>query len=421
MSEEVRDRIDPVTGAKTGEMSEHQTGLLGKAAEQQSQVFVLAEESPDEPSEIRTGGGTGIAEAAKTLLLFGIVPIAIVRWFEVYLDFIPFMMQITIIATFAAIWWKLGIGIPAFAGGSGVSPILAGLVGGSYILLLIIPLILGIALEGELSLGEVEYSDDGEQITVKLRQNTISDKAVEAEVSIKQSGVEIWGSEVSLSIDKSDGRGDYGAFTLDVIDFYVANALPDSPYSLVITVDGKEMTRQLDAATLTRTISGVEGSTSGIVKNEPDRCSGDSENCLVGVAMTAWAGLDVGSDKPGGMQFADFTVNATLMEGNEVAVSYPTITVVNTKATWNSNNDEFGNGMGTWGDFGSEFGLDGSVVDPSFGVYIPKENFDSAGDYGCYSFTIEVSQEGDSVISHTSYYEYSSSNSNDIWSPVSSC
>mgnify|MGYP003324571549 FL=1 len=96
-------------------------------------------------------------------------------------------------------------------------------------------------------------------------------------------------------------------------------------------------------------------------------------------------------------------------------------TVINTQANWDSEGGKFGTGSGYWGDYGSDFPLEGSVTDSSYGTYVPRDEFDSAGDYGCYSFVITVTQDGNSLVSHTSYYDYSSSNSNDIWETVSSC
>ncbi len=395
-------------------------GLLEKAVEQQQTQVLVAEQASAPPVE---ANHVGAGKIATTILLFGLVPIFLVMWFGVYLDFIPLLAPVVVIASFAAVWWNLDVGVPAFASGSGINAALAGIVSGSYLVLLATPLILGNVLEGDLSMGEVEYSDDGEQITVKLRQNTLTSRDIDATVSIKQSGSVVWTGTESFSKSQSDGRGDYGSFTLDVHDFYAENALPSSPYLLTVSVDGLDMSRELDSTTLSRTVTGVEGATAGVVKKDPDRCSGDAENCLVGVVLTGWAGLEVGADSPGGMPFADFTVDAILMEGNDVAATFPTITVVNTQANWNSNNGEFGSGTAIVGDYGSEFPLDGSVAEASFGdrSYIPKEDFDSAGDYGCYSFTIEVSQDGGTTLSHTSYYEYSSSGSNEIWSTVSSC
>ena len=389
-------------------------GLLEKASDQPAPSAVVADvvETPS--------GNVGVMAGARDVILFGMVPLALFRWFEVYLDFIPFLMPSVIIVTFGLVCWRLGAVSISFNGPK-VNAAIAGVVVGIYSVMLLVPLVMGMILEGNLSVGEVEFSDDGEEITVKLRQNTISSKDVEASVSVLQSGQEVWSSSVTVSIDKSDGRGDYGSFVIQVSEFYSSNALPNSPYTLSVTVDGSEMSRDLDSNTLSRTITGVEGSTSGVVKRDSDRCSGDAENCLVGVVLTGWAGLEVGTDKPSGMPFADFTAEAVLMEGNDVAISYPTVTVVNSDATWDSNNGVFGTGFGKWGDFGSNFGLDGSVDDASYGKYITKEEFESAGDYGCYSFTITVTQEGSEPMSHTSFYDYSTSNSNDIWASVSSC
>ena len=92
------------------------------------------------------------------------------------------------------------------------------------------------------------------------------------------------------------------------------------------------------------------------------------------------------------MPFADYTVEAVLMEGNDVAIAYPTISVSNTEASWDSKGGIFGTGSGTWGEYGSEFAMEGSVFDATFGKYVPRDEFDSAGDYGCYSFTVTVTQ-----------------------------
>ena len=136
--------------------------------------------------------------------------------------------------------------------------------------------------------------------------------------------------------------------------------------------------------------------------------------------MSGWSGLDTGADKPARMPFADYTVEAVLMEGNDVAISYPTISVSNTEASWDSKGGVYGTGSGTWGEVGSQFAMEGSVFDATFGKYVPRDEFDSAGDYGCYSFTVTVTQ-GESQISDISYYDYSTSNSNDIWEAVSVC
>ena len=412
-------------------------GLLEKATGQNPSPNPAAIVSNEEATQ----KAAGPVEAVKSVALLGILPIIIFRAILVYLPMdeltVPFtsislVMAIVFLASLVLVMWRLGLVTTTGLAVSGSNAVTASIVAVSYILMLLLPMVLGVFLEGELSVGQIEYSDDGETITVNILQTTMSDRDLEAELVVLQSGSQVWSSTANVTIDSNDGEGE---FTIQVSDFYSSNALPNSPYSLKITVDGKEHTRDLTYSTiqwdssqwtgadaLTRDITGVDGIARGVVKEDPDRCSGDAQNCLVGVVMSGWAGLDTGAEYPARMPFADFTVEAVLMEGNDVAIDYPTITVANTVATWDSNGGSFGSGSGFWGDYGSEFAMGGSVFDANFGKYVPKDEFDSAGDYGCYSFIITVSQDGSSnSLSDTSYYEYSTSNSNDIWESVSSC
>jgi len=440
------DRIDPVSGVKVSEYVETRTpanqsvGLLEKASEQShwTQDAIISDEEGQNESQ----PAVGPVEALKAVFLFGILPLIVFRVILVYLPFgidemmVPgtsfsLIMALLFLSSFAFVFWRLGLVTTTGLAVSGPGALAASLVAISYLLMLLLPLVLGFVLEGELSVGQIEYSEDGETITVNILQTTLSDRELEAELVVLQSGDQVWSSTANVIIDSGDGEGE---ITIQVSEFYTSNALPNSPYSLKLTLDGKEYTRDLTYSTiqwdssqwtgadaLTLDITGVDGIARGVVKEDPDRCSGDAENCLVGVVMSGWSGLDTGAEYPARMPFADFTVEAVLMEGNDVAIDYPTITVTNTVATWDSNGGLFGSGSGYWGDYGSEFAMGGSVFDANFGKYVPKDEFDSAGDYGCYSFSITVSQEGSNPLSDTSYYEYSTSNSNDIWASVSSC
>ena len=441
------DRIDPISGAKVGEYVEtagtptsQSVGLLEKASEQShwSQDAIISDDGGQKESQ----HAVGPVEALKAVFLFGIMPLIVFRVILVYLPFgidemmVPgtsfsLVMALLFLSSFAFVFWRLGLVTTTGLAVSGPGALAASLVAISYLLMLLLPLVLGFVLEGELSVGQIEYSEDGETITVNILQTTLSDRELEAGLVVLQSGDQVWSSTANVIIDSSDGEGE---ITIQVSEFYTSNALPNSPYSLKLTLDGKEYTRDLTYSTiqwdssqwtgadaLTLDITGVDGIARGVVKEDPDRCSGDAENCLVGVVMSGWSGLDTGAEYPARMPFADFTVEAVLMEGNDVAIDYPTITVTNTVATWDSNGGLFGSGSGYWGDYGSEFAMGGSVFDANFGKYVPKDEFDSAGDYGCYSFSITVSQEGSNPLTDTSYYEYSTSNSNDIWASVSSC
>ena len=443
------DRIDPITGAKIGEYagevapSSKSAGLLEKAAEQSQTPTPVAiiSEDPGKEEEGPISEAAGLVESLQTVALFGILPVFLARVLLVYLPgdelTIPvigtsLVMSFVFLLSLSVVTWRLRVFSISSSGFAvtGTSALAASVVVISYIMMLILPLIPGALLEGELSVGQVEYSDDGETITIKVLQNTITDKDMEASIVIFQAGQQVWSSTANFSIDSGKGEGE---ITILVDDFYSTNALPDSPYTLELTIDGDSSTRDLTysqitwdtnqwtgADALSRDITGVEGLASGVVKQDPDRCSGDADNCLVGVVMSGWSGLDTGADKPARMPFADYTVEAVLMEGNDVAISYPTISVSNTEASWDSEGGVYGTGSGTWGEVGSQFAMEGSVFDATFGKYVPRDEFDSAGDYGCYSFTVTVTQ-GDSQISDTSYYDYSTSNSNDIWEAVSVC
>ena len=443
------DRIDSITGSKIGEYADEVTpssksaGLLEKAAEQSQTPTPVAiiSEGPRKEEEGPIPDAPGLVESLKTVALFGILPVFLARVLLVYLPgdelTIPvigtsLVMSFVFLLSLSVVTWRLRVFSISSSGFAltGTSGITASVVAISYIMMLILPLIPGALLEGELSVGQVEYSDDGETITIKVLQNTISDKDMEASIVIFQAGQQVWSSTANFSIDSGKGEGE---ITILVDDFYSTNALPDSPYTMELTIDGDSSTRDLTysqitwdtnqwtgADALSRDITGVEGLASGVVKQDPDRCSGDADNCLVGVVMSGWSGLDTGADKPARMPFADYTVEAVLMEGNDVAISYPTISVSNTEASWDSEGGVYGTGSGTWGEVGSQFAMEGSVFDATFGKYVPRDEFDSAGDYGCYSFTVTVTQ-GESQISDISYYDYSTSNSNDIWEAVSVC
>ena len=73
------------------------------------------------------------------------------------------------------------------------------------------------------------------------------------------------------------------------------------------------------------------------------------------------------------------------------AISYPTVTVINGDATWDSMNGEYGSGSAIVGDFGSEIVLDGSVEDIAINMqFIPREDWEES-DFG-YEFTVSITQ-----------------------------
>ena len=100
-------------------------------------------------------------------------------------------------------------------------------------------------------------------------------------------------------------------------------------------------------------------------------------------------------NRPAGMQYANYNVSVELKEGDDLAVQYPIIEVTSGQASWDDVNGEFGEGSYLVGEYGSFLALDGSISAPEMGdsrLYIPIDDFQSSGEYGCYTLEIEVTQ-----------------------------
>ena len=296
-----------------------------------------------------------------------------------------------------------------------------------YLLLAASPFIASSVSTSSITISESSLSDDSSEITLKIRQSggLFSSPIDSAEVAVSLSDTVVWSDSVPLSIDRADGIGDYGLLTLTVSEFYSGNS-GETGYEVTVDTGGSSDSYHLDSKHLIRTIDDVQTESFGYMGTGSD-CSGDTDNCVLGVVLTTWIGLDaIGNSRPGGMPFADYNVTATLSEGSDQAVSYPSITVVNGIATWDDSNGEFGEGNADVGDYGSELPLDGSESATEFDrMYIPLSDFHSSGEYGCYSFSVEVTQSGPwgagSAVESTTYYEFEKSGSTESWSLVSNC
>ncbi len=434
MDKGVRDRIDPVTGVKTSEgqqvLKENKKGLLEKISEQLPEM--TSEQHPgmlDAEINEQTRNKIGSARIAVTLLLSLLPLLAYTAMqFGIFLDYDLKAVIALLGSIFVILWLGFGLGIPTDENFNKVS---ASLVAASFLIVSALPVVFVAVLGGDLSLGLIEYQEDGEEITLTLRKNGIGSDSFDAEISISWQESIIWSDDITFTIDKSDGRGDYGIISLEVEDFYVGNAFtgnsqqPETPYALSLSVDDYNWERTLDSSFLTRNVTGTGSYVSGVFSDNTDDCQDKGENCLVGVTLMGWAGLDSGSTVPANLKFSSYTVNAVLVEEGDIAISYPSITVQNTAASWASSDGRFGSGSATFGEINSEIRFEGSQIDPDSGglTYIPLSQFqESAGDYGCYSFTVDVIPSGsEETVSSTTYYEYSNSNSQDIWKQESSC
>ncbi len=419
-------------------------GLLGKATskrsdDESSNSLIAATVIPDASASSQSSP----KDIARTLSYGAIAPFFVVMWFGVYLDFISLsiLYPLIMIASLVFVWWKLDMGLPTFAGGNGLDMKKSFAIFGTYIILLGVPFLLATLLVGDISLGDVEFSDDGEELEIKIRQNGGSGTH-DALVTIYHESL-IWSQEYTFNIDKSDGLGDYGTFTVMTSDFYSGNALPSvtTEYSMDINIDNGDTIVEeiaLDSLVLSRDITSVFSVATPSMSTNSDDC-GSMDRCVSGVSLSAYVGISSSSSIPGALPYADYTFNAILsLEGNSDAIEYPEVTVEGGfsssvgpygEATWNDMGGQYGGGyMSNIGLFGSEIALMGSESNIEVGegnIVIPKSDW-SESDYGCYHLDISVSygyaSAPTSVVSHTSYYLYDESESSEeSWTNVNSC
>ena len=303
-----------------------------------------------------------------------------------------------------------------------------------YILLAASPYVAMSLSSGEITITESELSEDATELTLTIRESgaLFGSSVDSADVSISYDGDSVFDSTISFSIDREDGYGTYGEITLSIAEWYQGNAADNAAYVVSVDVGSSSDSMQLQSNHLQRTVDDVKSATAGAM-GMGSECSDSKDSCILGVALKSWSGLDaMGDNPPGGLPHADYTVSATLYYDSTEAISFPTITVVNGVAEWESNNGEYGGGSAFVGDEGSELPMPGSVDSFELNTkYIPIEDW-TVSDYGCYHFTVETTQTSpwsdDSVISYTSYYEYTEEGgetdgdpTNEAWTSVSSC
>ncbi len=235
-----------------------------------------------------------------------------------------------------------------------------------------------------------------------------------------------------LSINLNDANGKYGRLVLPIDEFYSGNAATDSRY--IVTVDSGSSSDSfiLNSGHLARTVDTTQNLAVGAMGQGND-CSGNKDSCVIGVGLKAWVGLQTNvGNPPAPLPHANFELTATLSKDGVTAISYPTVTVINGDATWDSMNGEYGSGSAVVGDFGSEIVLDGSVEDIAINMqFIPREDWEES-DFGCYEFTVSATQGppwGDRTAHvSTTYYELAEfgggddgSDTDESWTQVSSC
>ena len=398
-------------------------GLLQKAIEQQSHdegaAVVVADVAEPERTGMMSGPmkqGAGLGAVA--LVLSWIVSSPSIQSDYSFAGIFPILM---FAGSFYLVWNAMGRKQTA-------------VIAVVYILLAASPYAAMSLSSGEITITESELSEDATVITLTIRESgaLFGSSVDSADVSITYDGDSVFDSTLSFSIDREDGYGAYGEITMTIAEWYQGNAADNAAYVVTVDVGSSSDSMKLESNHLQRTVDDVKSATAGAM-GMGSECSDSKDSCILGVALKSWSGLDaMGDNPPGGLPHADYTVSATLYYDSTEAISFPTITVVNGVAEWDSNNGEYGGGSAFVGDEGSELPMPGSVDSFELNTkYIPIEDW-AVSDYGCYHFTVETTQTSPwsdgSVISYTSYYEYTEEGgetdgnpTNEAWTSVSSC
>ena len=304
----------------------------------------------------------------------------------------------------------------------------------TILLLLASPFISSSLFSSSLTITDSDLSSDAETITLTIRESGgfFGGSSGDADVSITYGGETVWESVMPLSINLNDANGKYGRLALPIDEFYSGNAATDSRY--IVTVDSGSSSDSfiLNSGHLARTIDTTQNLAVGAMGQGND-CSGNKDSCVIGVGLKAWVGLQTNvGNPPAPLPHANFELTATLSKDGVAAISYPTVTVINGDATWDSMNGVYGSGSAVVGDFGSEIVLDGSVEDIAINMqFIPREDWEES-DFGCYEFTVSATQGppwGDRTAHvSTTYYELAEfgggddgSDTDESWTQVSSC
>ncbi|MDP6147657.1 MAG: hypothetical protein QF635_00900 [Candidatus Thalassarchaeaceae archaeon] len=398
-------------------------GLLQKAMEfQEANDEIVATTVSDEKSGIINLGNSSMIGLVSGLL--SVVLMWILSDPSIQSDF-AFVLIVPILLAGVSFWFIWNAIDRKYAG-----PIAVVL-----ILLLSSPFLAMSVTSSSITITESELSSDAQTIELTLRESggLFGSSSGDAVISVTYDENEIWSISMPLSINLNDGIGKYGRLVLPIEEFYSGNAADDSRY--VVTVDSGSSSDSfiLNSGHLERTVDTTQNLAVGAMGQGND-CSGNKDSCVIGVGLKAWVGLQTNvGNPPAPLPHANFELTATLSKDGVTAISYPTVTVINGEATWDSMSGEYGSGSSVVGDFGSEIVLDGSVEDFAINMhFIPRDDWEES-DFGCYEFTVSATQGppwGDRTAHvSTTYYELAEFGSDDehpqdtdeSWTQVNSC
>jgi hypothetical protein len=400
-------------------------GLLKKAMEQKTESVVEAEIQFE--SDIPNSKEVNFSLSSKSMQL-GLL-LAILGLISGFVTSLPRLQQEYPIAILLPILFLLG---SFFFLWTTFDRKKTGAIAVFCILMLAMPYAITSLNSSSLTIVEDELSDDATQVILKIRESgsLFGSADSSADVTVKYDGKTTWSGKVTFSADRSDGIGNYGLLYLNVNEIYGGNADDNNQYVVDFKSGDSELSYTLTSSSLQRTVTDVQAEIIGAIGFGVD-CDNGKDSCVVGLAMRTWSGVE-STNRPSGLLHSNYNVVANLYyentQSSSKSISYPSISVVNGGATWDSMNGKYGSGSETnVGDYGSELALPGSVEDQGVGMeYIPIDDME-INDYGCYIFEVTTTQEevwSSISYSSSSYYQYDEGNDGseeESWKEVNSC
>ena len=322
-------------------------------------------------------------------------------------DFSGFAVLIIFIASFAAAWMhvKEDRNDGAKPTGIQVSALVV-----AYLLLGGLPYVGAMDFGGQTTLTDVTYDEASDTVLLEMRYTPglFGDTfgSGEVDVEVLYGGDSVYSNKVTVTMSESPEGGEIGTFSLNVDDFYSGNAnyvsgstsntpqLSENKYEVIASIAGSEsISAYLPALNLTRTVNDADVFVDPY--EDGDNCPSGKDSCIQRLYMTGWIGISDpaydSSSVPGAVR-GDYTVDIdfTFVDGNELMVDYPTISVSGTHATWNSGS--YGSGVSTIGEQRTSFSIEGEVQDNVDRWYFDRDT--ALDDYGCYRLDLVVSQSG---------------------------
>jgi len=263
-----------------------------------------------------------------------------------------------------------------------------------YLLLAAVPYGAGLLGGGFVGITDIDYSDEGDDLTFKIRGGFNS-----VDVSIRADGTEVWSGSGDLSNELKN-------FRVPVEDVFAGNGelhdgKPDVEYTIYaessngltneVEIPSKILTREAQDAGVR--IAALQNS------NNNDEYLGITVELLVGLINPNFSNNDGGGFQAVGLRpmSGDYTIDVTVSGGDTWSES--TITVDENLATWASQSS----GLGSASTDGW-FGLTGTEEDNNGVLYLDKEDF--YNDPGCYSFKIDIVNSVSSETTHSTTWSW---------------